>query len=90
MQLGFGQMGHKRFDQNRRLALSNEWRCGCHDGFGTGNFHRPKEKNSEFSDEPLQYAPIVQKLDESDEKYHRWKNPHKKVTGRYDDVGCQE
>lgn len=62
MDLGLGEMGNERSDQHGRLSLADERRSGSDDSLSTRDAHGPEKEHRELSDEPLQDAPVVQKL----------------------------
>lgn len=49
--------------------MPDEGRGGGDDGFGARNAHAPEEEEGEFADGPLEPAPVIEQLDESDEEY---------------------
>lgn len=66
--LGLGEVGHERLDQHGTLSLSDERSRGRDNGLSARDAHAPEEKDGEFADEPLDDAPVVQHLHESDEE----------------------
>ena len=71
MKLGLSEIFDEWFDEHRRLALPNKWRGSSNNRLCTGYSHRPEEKYSEFSNEPLKYSIVKAELDKGHEKYNR-------------------
>jgi hypothetical protein len=73
----FGKMRNEGTDQHSRLSLTDERRGGSDNGLGTRDLHGPEEEDGEFSNEPLEDTPVVQKLDERHEEDDRRHNTGK-------------
>lgn len=68
MQLCLGKVSNEGPDKHSGFSLSDEWGCRSDNCFGARNAHAPEEEDGEFLNEPLENAPVVQKLDEGDEE----------------------
>ena len=68
MQLCLGKVSDEGPDKHSGFSLSDEWGCRSDNCFGARNAHAPEEEDREFLNEPLENAPVVQKLDEGDEE----------------------
>lgn len=71
MKLGLSKMFDEWFDEHHRLALANKWRRRSNHRLRSRYSHRPEEKHSEFTDEPLENPIVKAELDKSDEKDDR-------------------
>jgi hypothetical protein len=86
----FGKMRNEGTDQHGRLSLADERRGGSDNGLGTRDLHGPEEEDGEFSNEPLEDTPVVQKLDERHEEDDRRHNTGKEPRKIWDRVISQE
>ena len=71
MKLGLSKMFDEWFDEHHRLALANKWRRRSNHRLRSRYSHRPEEKHSEFTDEPLENPIVKAELDKGHEKYNR-------------------
>lgn len=64
MQLIYRQVSDEGLDEDSTLAWANPRRCGSHHRLSPGDSHSPGEEHRSLSNEPLQDAPVVEKLDD--------------------------
>lgn len=90
MKLGHCQVSHEGPDQHGRFTLTDERRCRSDNGLGTRDTHSPEEEYGEFANEPLENAPVVQELDERDEKDDRRDDTCEEPSELGNAFGCEE